>query len=151
MDGPPAQTLGMEGAEKDIMQRTPETGDILNRNILIKILISGFVMAIGTIGVFAYYINTNMGTKKSMTVAFTLFVMYQLFNAYNGKANSDKSSKYLLMGILLSLVLQILIIYLPQLQIIFRTTGLGIFDWIIIVIVAFTIILADKIMNKIIK
>ncbi len=108
-------------------------------------------MAIGTIGVFAYYINTNMGTKKSMTVAFTLFVMYQLFNAYNGKANSDKSSKYLLMGILLSLVLQILIIYLPQLQIIFRTTGLGIFDWIIIVIVAFTIILADKIMNKIIK
>ena len=151
MDGPPAQTLGMEGAEKDIMQRTPETGDILNRNILIKILISGLVMAIGTIGVFAYYINTNMGTKKSMTVAFTLFVMYQLFNAYNGKANSDKSSKYLLMGILLSLVLQILIIYLPQLQIIFRTTGLGIFDWIIIVIVAFTIILADKIMNKIIK
>ena len=150
MDGPPAQTLGMEGAEKDIMQRAPETGDILNKNILLKILLSGLVMAMGTIGVFAYYINSNMGIEKSMTVAFTLFVMYQLFNAYNGKANSHESSKYLLMGILLSLVLQILIIYLPQLQIIFRTTGIGLFDWIIIVIVAFTIILADRIMNRII-
>lgn len=38
MDGPPAQTLSMEGAEKDIMHRNPENGDILNKNTLTKIL-----------------------------------------------------------------------------------------------------------------
>ena len=151
MDGPPAQTLGIEGAEKDIMKRPPETGDILTKETLLKILLTGLVMAIGTVAVFFWQIKIGMPTKKAMTVAFTLFVVYQLFNAYNGKANSDKSSKYLYMGILLSFILQVLIIYAPQLQVIFRTTSIGLLDWIAITIVASTIILSDKIMNKVIK
>ena len=151
MDGPPAQTLGMEGSERDIMHRPPETGDILTRNTLLQIFITGLVMAVGTICVYVYALSTRIPTKKAMTIAFTLFVMYQLFNAYNGKANSDKSSKYLYLGILLSFILQILIIYLPQLQIVFRTTAIGMLDWIIIIIVAITILISDRIMNKVIK
>ncbi len=150
MDGPPAQTLGMEGAERDIMKRLPETGDILTKNTLIKIFLSGLVMAVGTIAVFAYYMANTTNSTKAMTVAFTTFVMYQLFNAYNGKANSESSSKYLYMGIVLSLILQILIVYLPQLQMIFRTTSISPVDWIIVIVVAFTIIIAEKIMNKLI-
>ena len=151
MDGPPAQTLGMEGAEKDIMQRPPETGDILTKNTLLQIFISGLVMAIGTIAVFAYELSSGAETKKAMTVAFTLFVVYQLLNAFNGKANSNKSSKYLYMGIILSLILQILILYIPQLQIIFRTTAIGLFDWLVIIIVGSTILITQKIMDRVIK
>ena len=151
MDGPPAQTLGMEGSERDIMQRPPETGDILTKNTLLQIFITGLVMAIGTICVYAYALSTNIPTKKAMTIAFTLFVMYQLLNAYNGKSNSEKSSKYLYLGILLSFILQLLIIYIPQLQIVFRTTSIGLMDWIIIVIVAVTILISDRIMKKVIK
>ena len=151
MDGPPAQTLGMEGAEKDIMKRPPETGDILAKETMLKILITGIIMAIGTIAVFFWQINIGSSTKKAMTIAFTLFVMYQLFNAYNGKSNSEKSHKYLYMGILLSFILQLLIIYLPQLQTIFRTTSIGWIDWIIILIIASTIIISDKIINGVIK
>ena len=150
MDGPPAQTLGLEGAEKNIMERNPETKDILNRNILIKIFISGIIMAIGTIGVFIYELNKTNNTK-AMTITFTLFVVYQLFNAYNCKANSESSSKFLYIGILTSLILQILIIYIPQLQIIFKTTSIGLIDWIIIIVVAFTIIITEKVMNKVIE
>ena len=150
MDGPPAQTLGMEGAEKNIMKRKPETGDILNKKVLTRILISGLVMAIGTTGVFLY--QTQISTQtKAMTVAFTLFVIYQLFNALNCKSDSEESSKYLYLGIVLSLLLQILIIYIPQLQIIFKTTAIGITDWIMIVITASTIIIVEKIMNRMIK
>jgi Ca2+-transporting ATPase len=151
MDGPPAQTLGMEGGERDIMQRPPETGDILTKGILLQILIIGLVMAIGTIAVFSWEIYSGEPTKKAMTVAFTLFVVYQLFNAYNGKANSEKSSKYLYLGIILSFILQVLILYIPQLQTIFRTTAIGVTDWIIIPLVASTIIITQKIMNKVIK
>ena len=150
MDGPPAQTLGLEGAEKNIMERNPETEDILNRNILVKIFISGIIMAIGTIGVFIYELNKTNNTK-AMTITFTLFVVYQLFNAYNCKANSESSSKFLYLGILTSLILQILIIYMPQLQIIFKTTSIGLIDWIIIILVAFTIIITEKVMNKVIE
>jgi Ca2+-transporting ATPase len=150
MDGPPAQTLGLEGAEKNIMERNPETENILNRNVLVKIFISGIIMAIGTIGVFIYELNKTNNTK-AMTITFTLFVVYQLFNAYNCKANSESSSKFLYIGILTSLILQILIIYIPQLQIIFKTTSIGLIDWIIIIIVAFTIIITEKVMNKVIE
>ena len=151
MDGPPAQTLGIEGAERDLMKRPPETGDILTRKTLTEILITGIVMAIGTTAVFAYELSINASEQKAMTIAFTLFVMYQLFNAYNRKADSSKKSTYLYMAIILSFILQLLIIYIPQLQIIFRTTSIGLIDWLIILIVSFTIIIAEKLMNKVIK
>ena len=151
MDGPPAQTLGVEGAERDLMKRPPETGDILTRKTLLEILISGIVMSIGTIAVFSWKLSTNSGERNAMTVAFTLFVMYQLFNAYNRKANSEKPSTYLYLAIIGSFLLQLLIIYLPQLQVIFRTTSISLIDWAVIVVVAFTIVIAEKIMNRVIK
>ena len=151
MDGPPAQTLGVEGAEKDVMEHPPETGDILTRSTLLEILLSGIVMAVGTIAVFYYELNIGATQTKATTIAFTLFVMYQLFNAYNRKANSDSSSKYLYIAILISFVLQVLIIYIPQLQIIFQTTSINLIDWTMIIIISFTIIIADKLMNKVIK
>ena len=151
MDGPPAQMLGIEGAERDIMQRPPEKGDILTKNILLQILLLGIVMALGTIAVFYWQISTGAPAAKAMSVAFTLFVVYQLLNAFNGRANSEKSSKYLYLGIIISFLLQLLIIYIPQLQIIFRTAAIGLTDWIIIAIVASTILIAQKIMDKVIK
>ena len=105
MDGPPAQMLGIEGAERDIMERPPEKGDILTKNTMLQILILGIVMAIGTICVFTYEISTGVSTTKAMTVAFTLFVVYQLLNAFNGRANSEKSSKFLYLGIIISFLL----------------------------------------------
>jgi Ca2+-transporting ATPase len=151
MDGPPAQTLGVEGAERDLMERPPETGDILTKKTMTEILLSGLVMAIGTIAVFLYQLNISHSEQKAMTVAFTLFVMYQLFNAYNRKANSEQSSKFLYIAILISFALQLLIIYIPQLQVIFRTTSIGLIDWAVIVVVAFTIIISEKVMNRVIK
>ncbi len=151
MDGPPAQMLGIEGAERDIMNRPPETGDILTKNTLLQIFLLGMVMAIGTIAVFIWQINSGAETRKAMTVAFTLFVIYQLLNAFNGRANSEKSSKFLYLGIIISFLLQLLILYIPQLQTIFRTTSIGLTDWIIILIVSSTILIAQKIMDKVIE
>ena len=151
MDGPPAQMLGIEGAERDIMRRPPEKGDILTRSVLLQILFLGIVMAIGTICVFHWQISIGSTTTKAMTVAFTLFVVYQLLNAFNGRADSEKSSKYLYLGIIISFLLQLLILYIPQLQIIFRTTAISLTDWIVIFIVSSTILIAQKIMDKVIK
>ena len=151
MDGPPAQMLGIEGAERDIMERPPEKGDILTKNTMLQILILGIVMAIGTICVFTYEISTGVSTTKAMTVAFTLFVVYQLLNAFNGRANSEKSSRFLYLGIIISFLLQLLILYIPQLQTIFRTTSIDMIDWIIILIVSSTILITQKIMDKVMK
>ena len=150
MDGPPAQTLGVEGAEKDIMKRDPTTGDILNKNVIIKIAVAGIVMAIGTLGLYVYQLNIGATTTKAMTVAFTMFVIYQLFNAYNSKANSNKKSTMLYLAIIISFVLQLLVIYIPYLQMIFRTSAIDLMDWVLIFIVACSILISHKIVNKVI-
>ena len=150
MDGPPAQTLGMEGHEKNIMDRAPENGDVLNKQVLMKILVAGIVMAIGTIALFAYKLKIGAPQKEAMTATFTLFVVYQLFNAYNSKSNSNKKSTYLYLAIIICLILQILIVYIPELQVIFRTTSIGIIDWILIFIIAATIFVSNKVMNKLV-
>lgn len=150
MDGPPAQTLGMEGPERNIMNRGPETGDILNRNVLVKISIAGIVMALGTIALFSYKINTGATEREAMSVAFTLFVVYQLFNAYNSKSNSDKKSLYLYGAIAASFILQLLVIYVPYLQMIFRTSAIEPADWILIFLIACTILISHRIVNRVI-
>lgn len=148
MDGPPAQTLGMEGAEKNIMNRGPETGDILNKKVLAKITIAGIVMAAGTLALFAYKVNSGATETEAMTVAFTLFVVYQLFNAYNSKSNSDKKSVYLYGAIVISFILQLLVIYVPYLQMIFRTSAIAPIDWVLIFLIACTILISHRIVNK---
>ena len=156
MDGPPAQSLGMEGPEKDLMKRPPENGDILNKRVLTKILVAGLVMAIGTLAVFIYELSiagdfdVNETPRRAMTVAFTLFVMFQLINAFNNRSNSKVKNKFFGLAIIASFVLQLIVIYVPYLQEIFRTTAIGIEDWIIIILVSLTIIVSDRIMNKLI-
>ncbi|MDL2246725.1 calcium-translocating P-type ATPase, PMCA-type [Methanobrevibacter sp. OttesenSCG-928-K11] len=147
MDGPPAQSLGMEGPEDNLMTRKPENGDILNKNILTKIVVAGIVMAVGTLAVFVYKLNTA-NEIEAMSVAFTLFVVYQLFNAYNNRSQSKVKNKFFSISIAASFILQLFVLYIPYLQGIFRTTGIGIYDWILIFVVALTILVSERIMNK---
>ena len=149
MDGPPAQSLGTEGAEENIMNRAPEKGNILNKNTLTRIIIAGVVMAVGTLALYFYELSSTDGNIKiATTVAFTVFVMYQLFNAINNRANSNEKNNFFWIAISISFLLQLLVIYLPYLQGIFRTTAIGIIEWILIVIVATTILVSEKILNR---
>ena len=152
MDGPPAQSLGLEGPEKDIMRRPPEKGELISKKTLIKITISGIVMTIGTLGLF-YWELMNGGTNvktKAITVAFTVFVLYQLFNALNYRSSSKARNTMLWLSLIGSFILQVLVIYVPFLQTIFKTCSIGLFDWILIIIVSAMILVTDKIANKIV-
>ena len=152
MDGPPAQSLGLEGPEKDIMRRPPEKGELINRKTIIKITISGIVMAIGTLGLFIYELNNGVGDvkTKAITIAFTVFVLYQLFNALNYRSSSKTRNTMLWLSLIGSFILQVLVIYVPFLQTIFKTCAIGLFDWILIIIVSAIILVTDKIANRIV-
>ena len=150
MDGPPAQSLGLEGSEENIMRRPPEKGEIIDKKTMFKIIISGIVMTIGTLGLFIYELN-NGGADvktKAITIAFTVFVLYQLFNALNYRSSSKIRNTMLWLSLLGSFILQVLVIYVPFLQTIFKTCAIGLFDWILIIIVSAIILVTDKISNK---
>ena len=152
MDGPPAQSLGLEGSEKDIMRRHHEKGELINRKTMIKITISGMVMAIGTLGLFIYELNNGVGDvkTKAITIAFTVFVLYQLFNALNYRSSSKTRNTVLWLSLIGSFILQVLVIYVPFLQTIFKTCAIGLFDWVLIIIVSAIILVTDKIANRIV-
>src|SRR3546814_13030950 len=79
-------------------------------------------------------------------MAFTPLVMFQLFNAFN--AHSDEQSAFhglfrnhwLWAALALSLILHILVVYMPFLQEAFSTTDLSAGDWLICAVVASSVL-----------
>ncbi len=151
MDGPPAQSLGVEPSEANVMERKPSKGNIIPRRNLIRIVIAGIVMSIGTLLLYVYKLNSGASVITATTVAFTVFVMYQIFNVFNCKAKGMIPNKTLLIAVAASFLLQLSVIYLPFLQGIFRTTAISYMDWALIVVVASTIFLSEFISEKVIK
>ena len=152
MDGPPAQSLGVEPSGLDVMSRDPEKKGILPRKDLIKIISSGLVMAIGTLGLYMYELSNGSSVIKASTMALTVFILFQLFNVFNCKSETSGFSNRLLIGsVIVSLLLQILVIYLPFFQEIFKTTSIGLLDWILILIISGMILITDKLFSKIIN
>jgi len=148
MDGPPAQSLGVEPPEQGVMERPPLKEEIIPRKNLIKIVIAGVVMTVGTLALYSYMLSTGNELNRAMTMAFTVFVMYQIFNVFNCRSDGGFSNKVLFIAVGASLLLQIAVIYLPFLQGIFRTTALGLFDWVVILLIAATIFVSDWLINK---
>ncbi len=151
MDGPPAQSLGVEPPEKGVMERPPLKEEIIPRKNLIKIVTAGVVMTVGTLALYSYMLSTGTELNRAMTMAFTVFVMYQIFNVFNCRSDGGFSNKVLFIAVGASLLLQIAVIYLPFLQGIFRTTALGLFDWVVILLIAATIFISDWVVNKVLK
>jgi P-type Ca2+ transporter type 2C len=157
MDGPPAQSLGMEPPDKDIMERNPEKENILPRITVLRIFLAGLVMSIGTLALYYYELISGNSVNKAATIAFSVFVMFQIFNVFNNsnffnnKSKGRGSNKFLLIAVASSLLLQLCVVYLPPLQTIFRTTSIPPFDWILIVLVASIILVSDRVVGWYIK
>lgn len=138
MDGPPALSLSMEPYHKT-MNPPPRDPDepIITKDVLKFIFGAGMVMFIGTILVFSYALQ-EYTEVHARTLAFTTFVYFQLFNAFN--CRSDRypltkigvfSNRYLIGAVLLCALLQLCILYIPFLQLIFETVPLSVQDWVI--------------------
>ncbi|MBU4607470.1 MAG: cation transporting ATPase C-terminal domain-containing protein, partial [Euryarchaeota archaeon] len=148
MDGPPAQSLGVEPAEKNIMLRKPDKENILPRKNLIRIIIAGLVMAVGTLSLYIYQLSIGVSEIQARTVAFTVFVMFQIFNVFNCKSKTGFSNRFLIIAIAASFLLQLMVIYVPFLQDIFRTTALSMVDWVLIFVISSLILVSEKIVEK---
>ncbi len=151
MDGPPAQSLGVEPPEKGVMERPPLKEEIIPRKNLIRIVVAGVVMTVGTLALYNYLLSGGADLTKAMTMAFTVFVMYQIFNVFNCRSDGGFTNKFLFIAVGASFLLQLGVIYLPFLQGIFRTTSLGAFDWVLVLLISCTIFISDWLVGKFIK
>jgi P-type Ca2+ transporter type 2C len=140
-DTSPALGLGFEGSEEGIMKRKPHhpKDNPITKRLLYTIIIFGFIMGFGTLFMFSQYENLI----KAQTIAFTTLVMFQMFAVLSSrslypsiKKLNPFSNLYLLGAIILSVLIQIAVIYLGPLQTIFGTVALSSNDWLKIILVS---------------
>nr|MCK4930000.1 calcium-translocating P-type ATPase, SERCA-type [Nanoarchaeota archaeon] len=138
-DGLPGLALGLDPFSKDIMKRAPrKRGEkIISRDVTQNILIVGSVMCIGTLFMFYSY---GVESAKANSIAFTTLIMFQLFNVltYRAKHFAIKlsTSKFLIGSVIISLLMQFAVLYTP-LSAAFKTTPLGLVDWVKVLLVSF--------------
>ncbi|KAG5438051.1 hypothetical protein PCANB_000398 [Pneumocystis canis] len=152
MDGPPAQSLACESINSNIISHYPRQKNtpLLTKALLKKVFISAFLIVFGTIFVYMFEINKRT-ERKSITMTFTCFVFFDMFNALTCRSNTKSifnigffSNHAFNLAILGSFLGQISVIYIPFFQKIFHTEPLSLFNLIFLILIASTVFWIDE-------
>jgi Ca2+-transporting ATPase len=150
-DGVTAIALGLEPAERDVMQRRPrDPGEsILTRNAYLVVLILGAWLGLLTIYVFSGLYEVDL--DRARTMAFTGLIIFELYNVLNFRSFRFPlhrigffSNPALLLAILGTLALQALVVYVPILQTFLGTAPLTPGDWGLLALLGLPVLLAGE-------
>jgi Ca2+-transporting ATPase len=141
-DGAPALALGLDPADKGLMEQPPRPpGEgVLTGRMWRGIVFVGVIMAAGTLFVLdaslpGGLVDGSNDLRHAQTMAFTTLMLFQLFNVVNARSDDQSAfvglftNGWLWAAMGLSLVLQFVVVYVPVLQQAFGTVGLGLRDW----------------------
>uniref|UniRef100_A0A8D1M408 Calcium-transporting ATPase n=1 Tax=Sus scrofa TaxID=9823 RepID=A0A8D1M408_PIG len=142
MDGPPAQSLGVEPVDGDALRQPPRNlkDTILSRALTLKILLSAAAIISGTLFIFWKEMPADKAsTPRTTTMTFTCFVLFDLFNALTCRSQTKLiceigflRNRTFLYSVLGSILGQLAVIYLPPLQKVFQTENLGALDLLLL-------------------
>ncbi|XP_063169147.1 calcium-transporting ATPase type 2C member 2 isoform X2 [Candoia aspera] len=156
MDGPPAQSLGVEPVDKDAIKQPPRntTDTILSKSLILKIILSAAVIISGTIYVFWKEIPESGITPRTTTMTFTCFIFFDLFNALTCRSQTKLileiglfRNRMFWYSVLGSLLGQMAVIYIPPLQKIFQTENLGALDLLFLTALASSVFILSELVK----
>uniref|UniRef100_A0A4W4FFB8 Calcium-transporting ATPase n=1 Tax=Electrophorus electricus TaxID=8005 RepID=A0A4W4FFB8_ELEEL len=157
MDGPPAQSLGVEPVDGDVIRKPPRNvrDSIITRSLIVKVLVSAFVIVCGTLFVFWRELRDNEITPRDTTMTFTCFVFFDMFNALSSRSQTRMvhemglcSNGTFCYAVLASIMGQLLVIYFPPLQKVFQTESLSILDLLFLVGLTSSVCVVSEIIKK---
>ncbi len=140
-DGASALALGVEPAEKDIMEQKPRDPrePLLTPGATTAIFLRGIFSGAATIFIFVRTLPA--GLEQAQTMAFAGLVVFELLNVLNFRSLRYPliriglfSNRYLIPAVLFSVGALLLIVYQPILQMLTGTTALSAADWALIVL-----------------
>jgi Ca2+-transporting ATPase len=159
MDGPPAMTLGIEPARPGIMHDQPrrQSAQILTGGRLARLALYGITMMVGTLFMFQHGLAAH-DQSYALTLAFTTFVLFQFFNAFNARAEHGSvfNANFFMNGklwlaLLGVLALQVMAVHWQPAQAIFGTTDLLPGDWLLAALAASSVLLLDEARKLLLK
>ena len=151
MDGPPALTLGLEPIYEGLMDKTPVSRKehIVTRMMAARICVNAVFIA-GLLFFQSAFNFIGIAPQKERTFIFTLFVMMQLFNAFNARELGRRSiftsfsrNRIMLVVMLVTFCLQIIIVQTGGAA--FNTVPLSFYEWIIVFLIGFSMIAFNEI------
>ena len=166
IDVVPSLALSREPPEHGIMQEPPRsikermfTRGVFLRSLYIGLIIGGgaMVACIGTWMAGGWQFGMTLAANdpvyiKGVTMTFAGIVLGQVGNVIacrTSKQSSFKTSiaknKWILLGIFAQILILSLLVYVPLLQGLFGTTGLGITDWLYLLLITLTVIIVEEI------
>ncbi|MCL6603545.1 MAG: calcium-translocating P-type ATPase, SERCA-type [Paenibacillus sp.] len=147
-DGLPAMALGVDQPEKDLMEHKPRGAkeNIFARRLGWKIISRG--MLIGLCTLIAFWLTLRIAPEnpaqllRAQSVAFATLVMAQLFHVFDCRSSRSVfhrnpfQNKYLVLAVLSSIILMLVVMYLPVLQPVFKTVSLTFREWCLVLVTA---------------
>lgn len=141
-DGLPAIALGVDPGDKDIMSEKPRGKDegIFARGLKEKILIRGSLIGVCTVLSFLVGKYYGMDLRTCRTLALSTLVLSQLIHVFECRSERHSifeinpfTNIYLLLAVFVSIIMLLIIVYVPFFQGIFHTVELKINHWLIII------------------
>jgi len=150
-DGLPALSLSIDPKDPDIMKRKPrKSKEHILSNMIVFIIVAGAIGCLVTIvvftsectGGFVYRcVEQSPSYVKAVTMAFTTVIMFELFFVFNCRSERHSiveynpfSNRYLVAAVALSILMQLIVIYVPFFQSLFGTVPLNLTDWFKIIL-----------------
>jgi Ca2+-transporting ATPase len=147
-DGLPAMALGVDQPERDLMEHRPrgKSENIFARRLGWKIISRGFLIGVCTLVPFWLVLRGSPDDAATLThaqtVAFATLVMAQLIHVFDCRSSRSIfhrnlfENKALVLAVVSSILLMLGVLYIEPLQPIFKTTALGLADWILVLVFA---------------
>ena len=151
MDGPPAVALALDAARPGIMGEPPRPRHqpVLPFVRLARILAFGLLMMAGTLGILHCALRTE--PVRAVTLAFTVFVLFQFFNVFNCRAERESAfnrsffaNRMLWASLAAVAGLQVVVVHWAPAQSIFGTVDLEALDWCVGIAVASSILVLEE-------
>jgi len=131
-DGLPAVAIGVDPIRRGIMDATPrDPGEsIITRDMAINIVAISLLMAAGVLFLFHRFLP--QGEMIGRTVAFTSIVMLEMVRVAMIRSRHKVplfSNPFLVGAVLLSVLLQVAVVYVPVMNVVFKTAPLALYHW----------------------
>jgi Ca2+-transporting ATPase len=150
-DGFPALALSADPKDPEIMKRKPrDPRESVLHKMIIFIIAGGCLALLTEMGIFVWTCTQGFtatcegyALDKARTMAFTTAIMFELFFVFNCRSEklsafrtNPFSNRYLVLGVLATVLLQAIVIYVPFFNSVFGVVPLSAVDWLIIILLA---------------
>lgn len=131
--------LAFEPKEAGLMLRPARKPDepILTRLLLFRVLYVSVLMVIGAFGLFEWEQYQGLSLEEARTIAMNVIVLVELMFLFNCRSLTHpvttlgfRSNPWVLLGVVLMILLQVLVIYVPAMQRLFGTAPIGLEAWL---------------------